>query len=144
MNNIIIFFMLGAALSSFAHESSKVKRMPNSLTSLEEASLTYNQFLECHDEKNTSNIAKCVQKTVSENISPKLNKKISFWLTQVKLDKTLEDCPEKKLALFPHSSNLEYKVIKCFNFKRGKLNNKAVIYFLEEVGQMKIDGIQFF
>jgi hypothetical protein len=70
--------------------------------------------------------------------------KMSFWLSTVSIKNNLQKCPEEKLFLFPKASAKEYKSVKCFDFKQNTQNKTGIIYFLEDSGYIKIDGIQFF
>ena len=48
------------------------------------------------------------------------------------------------VMLFPQAYKTEYIFVKCFDFSSSSSSNTGIIYFLEESGDMKIDGIQFF
>lgn len=119
-------------------------RSPKSLSPSEEATFTYNQFLDCKSTELGESRIKCIKKVASENLNDRIIQKIAIWLERANLNKALNTCSDKKLALFPHASKNEYKIIRCINFQFAQKNKKAVIYFLDEAGLMKIDGIQFF
>jgi hypothetical protein len=122
---------------------SSFSRSPKSLTPLQESTISFTQFQECSEITERSNRLKCIQKITSENINKRLIQKIAFWSEQVSLGNKLIECPKEKLSLFPHASNDKYKLVKCFNFKQMKKDKKGILYFLDEGGLMKIDGIQF-
>lgn len=123
--------------------SSAISRTPNALSPQEEADMTYTQFRECKQIPQGEARLKCLKKVSSENINGRLLQKISLWLEQVKLENKMIACPKDKLSLYPHTSNDKYKLIKCINFTLMKREKQGIIYFLDEAGLMKIDGIQF-
>lgn len=136
MKCLILILILAFSFTSLA-------RKPKSLSLKQEAEITFTDFNNCAAIDDMKNRLKCIKDITSENINKRLNQKISIWMSQVKLDKKLVSCPQDKMELFPKASSDAYKIVSCFDFKINKQDKKGIIYFLDENGIMKIDGIQF-
>ena len=125
------------------------QRKVSALSPVEEAQFSYQQFNACKDlakEKHSINreqLLECVSSQTSSNVTERLNQKIAIWLVSLKSLGALQECPADKLILFPRASSKEYKILRCASFIKGGDPGKALFYFKEEAGQMKIDGIQF-
>jgi len=135
MKNLIITLVL--ILLSF----SCYAREPKSLSPLEEASITFSDFIGC---KESEKKLECVDRISSNNLDKRLKQKIVLWLNSVEINKDLETCLSSKLSLYPLASDNKYKIVRCFSYSQQKQNKMGIIYFLDESGLMKIDGIQFF